>query len=181
KMSGGKKLEQIELENTKAGERRVVRTPAVFSMIGAVPCTEWLPPEIERDEKGFIKTGADVASAPAWKIKLQPTPLETSLPGIFAAGDVRSGSIKRCAADVGEGGMAVAGIHLALVSNAAQQYVAIAQQIATPINTRGPPGTRLSLPSNPASACCTAIPTKRFANTNHRCAAKIPRAQSCHS
>src|SRR5438132_973275 len=114
KMSGGKKLEQIELENTKAGERRVVRTPAVFSMIGAVPCTEWLPPEIERDEKGFIKTGADVASAPAWKIKLQPTPLETSLPGIFAAGDVRSGSIKRCAAAVGEGGMAVAGIQLAL-------------------------------------------------------------------
>ena len=66
-MSGGKKLEQIELENTKTGERRVVRTPAVFSMIGARPCTEWLPPEIERDEKGFIKTGADVAEAPAWR------------------------------------------------------------------------------------------------------------------
>ena len=57
KMSGGKKLEEIELENTKTGERRVVRTPAVFSMIGAKPCTEWLPPEIERDAKGFIKTG----------------------------------------------------------------------------------------------------------------------------
>ena len=66
-MSGGKKLEQIELENTKTGERRVVRTPAVFSMIGASPCTEWLPPEIERDEKGFIKTGSDVADAPAWR------------------------------------------------------------------------------------------------------------------
>ena len=59
KMSGGKKLEQIELENTKTGERRVVRTPAVFSMIGAKPCTEWLPPEIERDDKGFIKTGIE--------------------------------------------------------------------------------------------------------------------------
>ena len=114
KLSGNKTLEQAELENTKTGEHIVVRTPAIFSMIGAVPCTEWLPPEIERDEKGFIKTGADVASAPAWKIKLQPTPLETSLPGIFAAGDVRSGSIKRCAAAVGEGGMAVAGIQLAL-------------------------------------------------------------------
>src|SRR5881394_1101946 len=66
KMSGGKKLEQIELENTKTGERRVVRTPAVFSMIGARPCTDWLPAEIERDDKGFIKTGADVAEAPAW-------------------------------------------------------------------------------------------------------------------
>ena len=117
KMSGGKKLEQVELENTKTGERRVVRTPAVFSMIGARPCTEWLPPEIERDEKGFIKTGADVAEAPAWSAhKRRPAPLETSLPGIFAAGDVRSGSVKRCAAAVGEGGMAVAGIHMSLAS-----------------------------------------------------------------
>jgi thioredoxin reductase (NADPH) len=115
KMSGGKKLEQIELENTKTGERRTVRTPAVFSMIGAIPCTDWLPPEIERDDKGFIKTGSDVANAPAWKTnKRQPGPLETSLPGIFAAGDVRSGSVKRCAAAVGEGGMAIAGVHDAL-------------------------------------------------------------------
>ena len=117
KMSGGKKLEQIELENTKTGERRVVRTPAVFSMVGARPCTEWLPAEIERDEKGFVKTGADVAEAPAWREnKRRPAPLETSLPGIFAAGDVRSGSVKRCAAAVGEGGMAVSGIHLSLAS-----------------------------------------------------------------
>jgi thioredoxin reductase (NADPH) len=117
KMSGGKKLEQIELENTKTGERQVVRTPAVFSMVGARPCTEWLPSEIERDEKGFIRTGSDVAEAPAWREnKRRPTPLETSLPGIFAAGDVRSGSVKRCAAAVGEGGMAVAGIHMSLAS-----------------------------------------------------------------
>jgi thioredoxin reductase (NADPH) len=115
KMSGGKKLEQIELENTKTGERRVVRTPAVFSMIGAKPCTDWLPPEIERDARGFIKTGMSVAGAPAWQAnKHQPSPLETSLPGIFAAGDVRSGSVKRCAAAVGEGGMAVAGIQMRL-------------------------------------------------------------------
>src|SRR6266702_4409663 len=119
KMSGGKKLEQIELENTKTGERRVVRTPAVFSMIGARPCTEWLPPEIERDANGFIKTGMSVAGAPAWQAnKHQPSPLETSLPGIFAAGDVRSGSVKRCAAAVGEGGMAVAGVQTALAASA---------------------------------------------------------------
>jgi thioredoxin reductase (NADPH) len=119
KMSGGKKLEQIELENTKTGERRAIRTPAVFSMIGAKPCTDWLPPEIERDEKGFIKTGSDVADAPAWKSsKRQPGPLETSLPNIFAAGDVRSGSVKRCAAAVGEGGMAVAGVQMALAVSA---------------------------------------------------------------
>jgi len=118
KMSGGKKLEQIELENTKTAERRVVQTPAVFSMIGARPCTEWLPPEIERDAKGFIKTGMSVAGAPAWQAsKHQPSPLETSFPGIFAAGDVRSGSVKRCAAAVGEGGMAVAGIQMRLAGS----------------------------------------------------------------
>ncbi|HEU0275565.1 MAG TPA: FAD-dependent oxidoreductase [Candidatus Udaeobacter sp.] len=118
KMTGGRKLEQIELENMQTGERRTVRTPAVFSMIGATPCTEWLPPEIERDEKGFIKTGTSVAEAPAWKSnKHRPGPLETSLPGIFAAGDVRSGSVKRCAAAVGEGGMAVAGVQIRLASS----------------------------------------------------------------
>ena len=117
KMFGDQKLEEVELENTKTGERQTVKTPAVFSMIGARPCTEWLPPEIERDQKGFIKTGADVADAPAWREnKRRPAPLETSLPGIFAAGDVRSGSVKRCAAAVGEGGMAVAGMHLSMAA-----------------------------------------------------------------
>ena len=115
KLVGNKVLEESELENTKTGARRVVRTPAIFSMIGANPCTEWLPGEIQRDEKGFIKTGTAVASAPAWKEnKRQPGPLETSLPHIFAAGDVRSGSVKRCAAAVGEGGMAIAGVQAAL-------------------------------------------------------------------
>jgi thioredoxin reductase (NADPH) len=115
KMSGGKFLESIELENTATGERRVVQTPAVFSMIGAKPCTDWLPPEIECDEKGFIKTGCLVTDAPAWKsMQRPPGPLETTVPGIFAAGDVRSGSVKRCAAAVGEGGMAVEGVHDAL-------------------------------------------------------------------
>ena len=118
KMSGNKMLEEAELENTETDERRVVRTPAIFSMIGANPCTEWLPLEIERDDKGFIKTGSAVANAPAWKEnKRQPGPLETSLPNIFAAGDVRSGSVKRCAAAVGEGGMAVAGIQIALAAS----------------------------------------------------------------
>jgi thioredoxin reductase (NADPH) len=119
KMSGRKMLEAAELENTKTGEKRVVRTPAIFSMIGAKPCTDWLPSEIERDEKGFIKTGPAAANAPAWKgSKRPPGPLETSLPGIFAAGDVRSGSVKRCAAAVGEGGMAFAGVQSALALSA---------------------------------------------------------------
>jgi thioredoxin reductase (NADPH) len=119
KLSGGKVVEEAELENTTTGERRVVRTPAIFSMIGADPCTQWLPGEIERDEKGFIKTGSDVADSPAWKKnERRPGPLETSLPGVFAAGDVRSGSVKRCAAAVGEGGMAIAGVQIALAAAA---------------------------------------------------------------
>ena len=114
-MTGGKNLEAVELENTQTGERRVIQTPAVFSMIGARPCTSWLPPEIECDEKGFVKTGAAIADAPAWKGTARPPgALETSRPGVFAAGDVRSGSVKRCAAAVGEGGTAVEGVHDAL-------------------------------------------------------------------
>ena len=117
RMVGGNKLEAVEIEHTQTRERRQIKTPAVFSMTGASPCTEWLPTELERDDKGFIKTGAAVADAPVWRAsKHQPTPLETSLPGIFAAGDVRAGSVKRCAAAVGEGGMAVAGIQLRLAS-----------------------------------------------------------------
>jgi thioredoxin reductase (NADPH) len=119
KLSGGKIVEEADLENTSTGERRVVRTPAIFSMIGADPCTQWLPAEIERDEKGFIKTGSDVADSPNWKAsERRPGPLETSLPGVFAAGDVRSGSVKRCAAAVGEGGMAIAGVQIALAASA---------------------------------------------------------------
>jgi len=118
RLSGGHKLEEAELENTKSGERRVVRTPAVFSMIGALPCTDWLPAEIARDGKGFILTGVSVADSAIWRAsEHKPAPMETSLPGVFAAGDVRSGSVKRCAAAVGEGGVAIAGIQMRLAAN----------------------------------------------------------------
>jgi thioredoxin reductase (NADPH) len=114
---GGKKLESVELENMRTGERRIVETPAVFSMIGALPCTSWLHADVEHDDKGFILTGAKVAQSSAWqKMNRAPGPMETSRPGVFAAGDVRSGSVKRCAAAVGEGGMAVENVHRALAS-----------------------------------------------------------------
>ena len=117
RMTGEKRLEAVELENTRTGETRTLETAAVFSMIGAKPCTQWLPPEIARDEKGFILTGPAVADTAAWKAAARvPFLLETSRPLIFAAGDVRSGSVKRCAAAVGEGGMAVAGVHQALAA-----------------------------------------------------------------
>jgi thioredoxin reductase (NADPH) len=115
RMTGGERLEAVELENLKTGERRTLEACSVFSMIGARPCTGWLPREIELDEKNFIKTGPAVADSPAWKaLGRAPGAMETSRPRIFAAGDVRSGSVKRCAAAVGEGGMAVENIHQAL-------------------------------------------------------------------
>lgn len=115
KMTGKEYLEAVEMENTKTGEHRVVTVSAVFSMIGAKPCTSWLPPGIERDEKEFVKTGRSVEKSPAWKgYGRAPGPLETSRPGVYAAGDVRSGSVKRCGAAVGEGAMAVEEIHQAL-------------------------------------------------------------------
>lgn len=112
KMTGKRTLEAVEIHNVETGEIRHVETPAVFSMIGAQPCAHWLPPEIERDEKGFIKTGPAVANSPAWiNASRPPAAAETSRPGVFAAGDVRSGSVKRCAAAVGEGGVAIEGVH----------------------------------------------------------------------
>jgi thioredoxin reductase (NADPH) len=115
RMTGKSSLEAVEFENMATGERRTVPVCSVFSMIGAQPCTSWLPPEIELDAKGFVKTGTAVADSPAWKgYHRIPASMETSRPGIFAAGDVRSGSVKRCTAAVGEGGMAIEGVHQAL-------------------------------------------------------------------
>ena len=111
RMNGDKQLASVELADGKTGETRTVETPAVFSFIGAEPRTNWLPKEIERDAKGFVRTGLAVASSPYWTRARQPFLLETSRPGVFAAGDVRSDSVKRVASAVGEGAMAVQFVH----------------------------------------------------------------------
>ena len=111
RMNGDGHLNSIEIVNSKTGEKRTVETPAVFSFIGAVPRTDWLPQEIERDGKGFIRTGPSLAQSPHWTGKRQPFLLETSRAGVFAAGDVRSDSVKRVASAVGEGAMAVQFVH----------------------------------------------------------------------
>ena len=77
-------------------------------MIGAVAKTQWLPASLERDAGGYICTGRDITS---WSLDREPFALETSIPGIFCAGDVRHGSVKRVASGVGEGSMAIAYIH----------------------------------------------------------------------
>lgn len=113
-MSGDGHLSTVKLVNNKTGEVRTIATPAVFSFIGAVPRTDWLPPEIEKDEKAFVRTGPALAQSSHWSAARPPFLLETSHPGVFAAGDVRSGSIKRVASAVGEGSMAVQFVHQCL-------------------------------------------------------------------
>ena len=111
-MNGDGHLSSVEIVNDKTGESSMVETPAVFCFIGAVPRTDWLPPKIERNPQGFIKTGPALAQSSHWTAKpRQPFLLETSRPGVFAAGDVRAGSVKRVASAVGEGSMAVQFVH----------------------------------------------------------------------
>ena len=111
RMHGENFLTSVELVNNKTGESRTLQTPAVFSFIGAVPRTDWLPKEIATDPKGFVRTGLGLLRSGNWRAKREPFLLETSQPGVFAAGDVRSGSIKRVASAVGEGSMAVQFVH----------------------------------------------------------------------
>lgn len=111
RMNGDTHLTSVDIVNSKTGEERREETTGVFSFIGAEPRTGWLPPEVERDAKGFVRTGADLARSQYWTATRQPFLLETSRSCVFAAGDVRSGSVKRVASAVGEGAMAVQFVH----------------------------------------------------------------------
>ena len=111
RMHGDGHLSSVEILNKTTGEKRTLATAALFSFIGATPRTDWLPSEIEKDEKHFVRTGIELGDSRHWTLKRQPFLLETSRPGVFAAGDVRSGSVKRVASAVGEGSMAVQFVH----------------------------------------------------------------------
>jgi thioredoxin reductase (NADPH) len=112
---GVQRLEGLVLKNIASGETQTVPATALFVLIGAKPHTEWLPPSILRDKQGFILTGPDldpVGETVGEAVPSQPRLLlETSMAGVFAAGDVRHGSVKRVAAAVGEGGMAIQSVH----------------------------------------------------------------------
>jgi thioredoxin reductase (NADPH) len=113
---GEQRLEAIVVEHRDTGTTVTEPTSAVFAFIGADAETAWLPGNLIRDEKGFVCTGRDVLDLVArsqgeWSMKRDPYLLETSVPGIFAVGDVRHGSIKRVASGVGEGSMAIAFVH----------------------------------------------------------------------
>jgi thioredoxin reductase (NADPH) len=106
---GEGRLERLVLRAGADGEEREVAADALFVLIGARPQTDWLPPELARDSYGFLLTGDDLEDE--WPLERRPLSLETSIPGILAVGDVRHGSVKRVAAAVGEGSIAVQLLH----------------------------------------------------------------------
>jgi thioredoxin reductase (NADPH) len=117
-LEGDLHLERVQWRNNETGEIETHRIRHVFVMTGAVPNTRWLNGCVAQDANGFIKTGPDVSeedlAAARWPLARSPYLLETSLPGVFAVGDVRSGNIKRVASAVGEGSIAVAFVHKVL-------------------------------------------------------------------
>jgi thioredoxin reductase (NADPH) len=108
---GEDSLEAIDVRNSATGETTRLESGGVFIFIGADAETAWLPPEIALDRRGFVLTGSDVSAAGRWELDRDPYLLETSVPGIFACGDVRFGPVKRVASAVGEGSMAIAFVH----------------------------------------------------------------------
>jgi thioredoxin reductase (NADPH) len=118
RLIGEERLAAVEIEDTETGATETLPTPALFSFIGATPCTRWLPPQVQMDPDGFICTGRDLAGVRGWKLPRAPFSMETSHPGVFAAGDVRSGSTKRVSSAVGEGAMAIRYVHEYLAEQA---------------------------------------------------------------
>lgn len=108
---GDRYLEAIDVLDHKSGVTSRRDAQAVFVLIGAEAASDWLPRSIARDEHGFIVTGVHALESAGWHEDREPFALETSVPGIFAVGDIRSGSVKRVAASVGEGGIAIALVH----------------------------------------------------------------------
>src|SRR6185369_13349492 len=114
-VAGNVRLETVEWRNIKTGETTKRSVSGLFSMIGAVPNSEWLQGCVACDGAGFIKTGTDLSredlERAKWPLKRAPYLLETSLPGVFAVGDIRAGNVKRVASAVGEGSIAVSFVH----------------------------------------------------------------------
>ena len=115
-LHGDDRLHAVTLRNLKTGEERIVETTSLFLCLGGVPNTQWAAEVgIVRDEEGYLVTGPDLGRGGTlpenWTLNREPYYLETNMPGVFAAGDVRHSSIKRIASAVGEGAMVVAFVH----------------------------------------------------------------------
>lgn len=111
-VTGADRVDGIKLRNRDSGEEETREASALFIFVGAIPHSGFLGDTIEKNEKGFVYTGTDVQSfTDAWQLDRDPLPLETSVPGVFAAGDVREGAVRRVASAVGEGSIAVSFVH----------------------------------------------------------------------
>jgi thioredoxin reductase (NADPH) len=112
---GDRRLEGMVIEELDTGEKRTVETQSLFIFIGMRPFTDWIKLDLIKNDKGYIETGRDLLNyenfKSIWKLERTPYLLESSIPGIFAAGDVRSGAMNRVASAVGEGSMAIKFIH----------------------------------------------------------------------
>jgi thioredoxin reductase (NADPH) len=129
---GADRLEELVLHNAALGWTRTVPAAALFVLIGAQPHTDWVPAEIHRDDRGFILTGQDLPQTQSAEPTREatPLPLETSMPGVFAVGDVRHGSVKRVASAVGEGSVSIRLVH---------QYLARQHEQEANLGHGGPP------------------------------------------
>jgi thioredoxin reductase (NADPH) len=111
RVEGDGRVERVGLISPDDGSCSIEEADALFVFIGTRPRSDWLPADVLRDEKGFVLTGRDLMAAEAypriWKEQREPLPLETSVPGVFAAGDLRAGAMNRVASAVGEGSMVV--------------------------------------------------------------------------
>ena len=118
---GDHHLQELTLVTSDGNQETIQHVPAaaLFIMIGGEPHSRWLPSEIIQNAQGYLLTGRDMREHPTstWDLDRDPLALETSMPGVFAAGDVREGSIKRVASAVGEGAIAVRSVHEYLASD----------------------------------------------------------------
>jgi len=118
RLDGSNHLESVECKNNLSGKVDARRATGLFSMIGAVPNSSWLKGCLALDERSFIKTGPEITNEDLrtwnWPLARSPLLYETTLPGVFAVGDIRSGSVKRVASAVGEGSVAISLVHRVL-------------------------------------------------------------------
>ena len=108
---GERSLQAVDVRNRDTGDTTRLGSSGMFIFIGADAQTSWLPPEVALDQRGYVLTGTEMRASGRWPLERDPYLLETSVPGIFACGDVRFSPVKRVAAAVGEGSMAIAFVH----------------------------------------------------------------------